>query len=332
MYNPQSILLSPMNKRRDIDEEEEANHLMIRSSSNNNGMIYNSNKKKVRYDHAANWTIDNLCTHPYSPLATIDLESVFNVSNFQLLSQEKREELCQLLPDIDYSTHSPLDHSIDPYVAPSFFSKAENPSFWNALYEWQEILSTGQFMEQFDSPTFPLSPSPPSTISCKSSIKLKSKSKPKSKVASTKKDKFKEEPFESYYVESIDKEKVNNVAGDSKTITLKDMCRKGLIREHDVIIYKRNFSACKVIVSKSMTVIKASGLSGISINLDGELFEDFETPTALETKILDHHGKVTKDKRPNGNAFKSIRLIRNGHDMGRLFDIRKDGFSDKLKC
>jgi hypothetical protein len=41
---------------------------------------------------------------------------------------------------------------------------------------------------------------------------------------------------------------------DSKNITLKDMCRKGLIREGDVIVYKRNFSACKVVVSKSMTV------------------------------------------------------------------------------
>lgn len=76
-------------------------------------------------------------------------------------------------------------------------------------------------------------------------------------------------------------------------------------------------------------VVKASGLSGISIKLDDEIFEDFETPTALETKILDHHGKVTKDKRPNGNAFKSIRLIRAGKDMGRLFDIRKDGFGEQ---
>lgn len=125
------------------------------------------------------------------------------------------------------------------------------------------------------------------------------------------------------------------------------MCRKGLIREQDVIIYKRNFSACKVVVSKAMTVnnhyfvkinlytehfvqvVKACGLSGISIQLDDEIFTDFETPTALETKILDHHGKVTKDKRPNGNAFKSIRLVRDGKDMGRLFDIRKDSDS---KC
>jgi hypothetical protein len=33
------------------------------------------------------------------------------------------------------------------------------------------------------------------------------------------------------------------------------MCRKGLIREKDIIQYKRNFSACKVVVSKTMEVI-----------------------------------------------------------------------------
>ncbi|KAG1138793.1 hypothetical protein G6F38_010296 [Rhizopus arrhizus] len=137
-----------------------------------------------------------------------------------------------------------------------------------------------------------------------------------------------DDSFESYWGELMDKEKAHNVAGDSKNITLKDMCRKGLIREEDVIVYKRNFSASKTVVCKSMTVVKASGLSGISIQLDGEIFQDFETPTALETKILDHHGKVAKDKRPNGNAFKSIRLIRAGKDLGRLFDIRKDSFEE----
>ncbi|KAI7849354.1 hypothetical protein BDC45DRAFT_521022 [Circinella umbellata] len=141
-------------------------------------------------------------------------------------------------------------------------------------------------------------------------------------------DNFKDEAFETYWGELNDRDKMHNVAGDSKNITLKDMCRKGLIRERDVIVYKRNFSACKVVVSKSMTVVKANGSTGISIELDNEIFEDFETPTALETKILDQHGKVSKDKRPNGNAFKSIRLLRGGTDLGRLFDIRKDGFGE----
>ncbi|KAG1441816.1 hypothetical protein G6F56_011322 [Rhizopus delemar] len=210
-------------------------------------------------------------------LATTDL---------QLLSQEKRDELCQLLPMADTI---PQTNSFT--VSPSLFSRQENPVFWSTLDTWQEEL-------------------PPN-------IK-----KPTKKYKAS----HKKENSECFW--ELDKEKATNVAGDSKSITLKDMCRKGLIREQDVIVYKRNFSASKTIVCKSMTVIKASGLSGITIQLDGQIFHDFETPTALETKVLDHHGSVAKDKRPNGNAFKSIRLIRDGREMGRLFDIRKESFEE----
>lgn len=348
---------------QDDDISLETSQLMIRSPIDNN--------KRPRYE-ATNWTLDNLCNHPCSPLADIDLESVFNMSTFHLLSQEKRDELCQLLPEVDQSMYyhhnnnsnssshtsggNQLDHlnhevnipnhhyadnnSFVPNHPTFFASKNENPIFWNTLSDWQSMLGHNEY---YNHPQPPLSP--PTTTNNSSSNKSTSttstqqnihntKSRPSSAKSSSssssnsKKDKFKDEGFESYWGELIDKERAHNVAGDSKNITLKDMCRKGLIRENDVIVYKRNFSACKVVVSKSMTVVKASGLSGISIQLDDEVFEDFETPTALETKILDHHGKVTKDKRPNGNAFKSIRLIRSGKDMGRLFDIRKDGFSE----
>ncbi|KAI9244236.1 hypothetical protein BY458DRAFT_591466 [Sporodiniella umbellata] len=224
---------------------------------------------------------------PCHALASMDLQSIFNLSNFQLLSQEKRDELCQLLPTVDT-----LPQSSSLTISPSLFSKQGNPVFWNTLDEWQQRLSPQ---------------SPP--------VKKHPK---KHKLSHKKEDAF----WDS------DKDKTTNVAGDSKSVTLKDMCRKGLIREQDVIVYKRNFSACKTIVCKSMTVIKASCLSGITIQLDGHIFQDFETPTALETKVLDHHGMVAKDKRPNGNAFKSIRLIRDGKEMGRLFDIRKESFED----
>ncbi|KAG0772996.1 hypothetical protein G6F22_015259 [Rhizopus arrhizus] len=261
----------------------------------------NNNAYKRARHH--NWTLDHLCTLPYSPLATVDLQSIFNLSNFQLLSQEKKDELCQLLPIVDTTPQSST-----LTVSPSLFSKQENPIFWSTLSEWQTLLSQGELI--IDQP--------------ETALQLK----PKSKVKKSKMAYPKDDSFESYWGELIDKEKAHNVAGDSKNITLKDMCRKGLIREEDVIVYKRNFSASKTVVCKSMTVVKASGLSGISIQLDGEIFQDFETPTALETKILDHHGKVAKDKRPNGNAFKSIRLIRAGKDLGRLFDIRKDSFEE----
>ncbi|KAG1444088.1 hypothetical protein G6F56_010436 [Rhizopus delemar] len=253
--------------------------------------------KRARHHH---WTLDHLHTFPYSPLATVDLQSIFNLSNFQLLSQEKRDELCQLLPIVDtvqYPEPCPSTFA----VSPSLFSKQENPVFWSTLSEWQTLLSQGDIFDQPQTtPTKPTKPKKPKMI--------------------------KEESLDSWC--EIDKEKAHNVAGDSKNITLKDMCRKGLIREDDVIVYKRNFSASKTVVCKTMKVLKANGLSGITIQIDDEVFQDFETPTALETKILDYQGKVAKEKRPNGNAFKSIRLIRAGKDMGRLFDIRKDSFED----
>ncbi|KAG2200679.1 hypothetical protein INT47_005835 [Mucor saturninus] len=321
MYNP-SMLLSPIGKRREIEGDDislETSQLMIRSPTHGT-----SHLKRPRYEPS--WTIDDLCTHPCSPLAAIDLESIFNLSTFHLLSPEKREDLCQMLPEIDQPSYLSHDYESTPpssYPNNTFFSKAENPIFWNTLSDWQTMLG-GDYAQ-----LPPASPSPPTHSSSNKSTSTTSTLNNRKPSIKSKKDKFKDEGFESYWGELIDKERAHNVAGDSKNITLKDMCRKALIREGDVIVYKRNFSACKVVVSKSMTVVKASGLSGISIKLDDEIFEDFETPTALETKILDHHGKVTKDKRPNGNAFKSIRLIRAGKDMGRLFDIRKDGFGEQ---
>ncbi|ORX47170.1 hypothetical protein DM01DRAFT_1293010 [Hesseltinella vesiculosa] len=264
-------------------------------------------------------TLDYLLTDPTSALANIKLETVFNIEEFQHLPTETQNELTKLLPMVDvalpsYSSSAssssaslPLEDP-SPSLHPSFFSKSDNPIFWSVLDDWQTMLSNGDML-----PTTSTSSITPSTLSNPSSTTPAPPS-------------FKDEAFETYWGELNEKDKMHNVAGDSKSITLKDMCRKGLIRENDIIVYKRNFSACKVIVSKSMKVVKADGTLGLSIILDDQIFEDFETPTALETKILDQHGKVSRDRRPNGNAFKSIRLIRNGKDLGRLFDIRKDAF------
>ncbi|KAI9313292.1 hypothetical protein BX666DRAFT_2020762 [Dichotomocladium elegans] len=278
----------------------ETNQLVIRSpisSSSSNDDDHQHMYKKFRHDP---WSLNYLCGESSSPLATLPLESVFQYETFRQLSPQDHAELAKLLP-------VPLD--------PSFFSKEDNPIFWAALSDWQTMLAQGNLIDNPDN-TFQVFRETSSTTATAASN------------VNNPILQYKEEGFESYWGELNDRDKLHNVAGDSKNITLKDMCRKGLIREQDVIVYKRNFSACKVVVSKSMRVVKADGATGISIELDKEIFEDFETPTALETKILDRHGKVSKDKRPNGNAFKSIRLIRDGKDLGRLFDIRKDGFGD----
>ena len=60
------------------------------------------------------------------------------------------------------------------------------------------------------------------------------------------------------------------------------------------------------------------------------VLEGIENPTTLETKLLDEDGRIPKSQRPNGNAFKSIRIIRKNEDIGSLFDVRMSAF-DKLQ-
>lgn len=74
MYNPpHAMLLSPMGKRRELEGGDdislETSQLMIRSPNV-------GTSKRPRYEPS--WTIDDLCTHPCSPLAAIDLEVVYS--------------------------------------------------------------------------------------------------------------------------------------------------------------------------------------------------------------------------------------------------------------
>jgi len=59
------------------------------------------------------------------------------------------------------------------------------------------------------------------------------------------------------------------------------------------------------------------------------IIDQVENPSALESRLLDEDGRITRSNRPNGNAFKSIRVIRGSEDIGRLFDVRMSAF-DKL--
>jgi len=57
--------------------------------------------------------------------------------------------------------------------------------------------------------------------------------------------------------------------------------------------------------------------------------EGIENPSTLETKLLDEDGRIPRSYRPNGNAFKAIRIIRGSEDIGSLFDVRMSAF-DKI--
>jgi len=81
------------------------------------------------------------------------------------------------------------------------------------------------------------------------------------------------------------------------------------------------------ILIQVISINKRSGALTVVDEKDPALvFDDIVKPTALETQIIDEDGRVPKDRRPNGNAFRSIKLIRNGKNLGSLFHIRKEYF------
>jgi hypothetical protein len=85
---PKPMLISPVNKRRDLDDEEhdialETSQLLIRSPLGNDCLNRSHSSKRARYEQ--NWSFDNLSNHPCSPLASIDLE-VITKKSFYFLS------------------------------------------------------------------------------------------------------------------------------------------------------------------------------------------------------------------------------------------------------
>jgi len=143
------------------------------------------------------------------------------------------------------------------------------------------------------------------------------------------------------------------LAGDTTRLKLTDMARNGMLREGDSWRYSRSFQGSMLIkkelivtVGKIFANLKCTRVDKESFTLsfhcppreeeyiragtDPYVIEGVDNPSLLETRLLDQDGRVPRSKRPNGNAFKSIRIIRGSEDIGSLFDVRMSAF-DKLR-
>ena len=139
------------------------------------------------------------------------------------------------------------------------------------------------------------------------------------------------------------------LAGDTTRLKVTDMARKGMLREGDSWRYSRTFQGT-ILIKKELTVPTIQTFANLScIHVDQESFaltfhcppkedeyirsgtepvviDGVDNPTLLEKRLLDQDGRVPKSKRPNGNAFKSIRIVRGSEDIGSLFDVRMSAF------
>ena len=151
--------------------------------------------------------------------------------------------------------------------------------------------------------------------------------------------KLKEEDVEKYWGEKLKRRNraVFN-AGQSAQITLLELCQVGAekgspfgIKQGDVLVYARSLRNIEVGMS---LMIKRVLIPEQKLVLQPETTPKDEwevpmSPQAIETLILNKDGQVDKKDRPNGNAWKSIKVRRAGKELGRLFNVRLEYFNSR---
>ncbi|KAG5518628.1 hypothetical protein PMAC_002597 [Pneumocystis sp. 'macacae'] len=135
-------------------------------------------------------------------------------------------------------------------------------------------------------------------------------------------------------------------AGEATTLKLPQMAEMGLFELGDMWKYSRTLGfkqrgkgRDKIEIRKdlqltgidesthSLTFLCPSSTNIYFMEGDpGISISNITTPTMLETQILDIDGRTAHSERPNGNAWKSIRVQRRGQDMGTLFEVRMKAF------
>jgi hypothetical protein len=63
--------------------------------------------------------------------------------------------------------------------------------------------------------------------------------------------------------------------------------------------------------------------------VENRLIKNVDSMTMLENALIKEDGRV-QGRIPNGNAFKTMRIIRKGEDLGSVFDVRAKFYQQYL--
>ncbi|TPX64209.1 hypothetical protein SpCBS45565_g06074 [Spizellomyces sp. 'palustris'] len=240
--------------------------------------------KRVKLDAQS---IEYLLTNRKSKLGKsgLDLKKIFSFEAFQILSPEDQDELTQLVPTVDRA-HARGNH--DPPLTERFFKYSTH--LRESIGIFQDMLAGG-----FYEPA--------------------GQEQMVQEVEDVKKDydSWKEQHYEEVWGDHLDQEVSEEISSIAKTITLKEMCEQGILRSGDEFVYKRSFGKIGITVEKAVKIISVDGT--LRVQSGTATWADIEAPTRLETLILDQDKRVSKNKRPNGNAWKLIMTAVAEHEI-----------------
>ncbi|KAG5437434.1 hypothetical protein PCANB_000865 [Pneumocystis canis] len=256
------------------------------------------------------WDTEQLLEYPKNKTSTnLDIFDSYDPSSYK----SKQTEYLSILPTIDkiMKTEEELEHA----MTNGFFEN--NLFLQDFIREFQDNFN-GRYDERGIKNTF-------------ESRKYR---------LDTRIDGYKDGQYEQHFNQKQQKVSAELRAGEATTLKLPQMAEMGLFELGDIWKYSRTLGfkqrgkgRDKIEIRKdlqltgidesthSLTFLCPSSTNIYFMEGDpGISISNITTPTMLETQILDIDGRTAHSERPNGNAWKSIRVQRRGQDMGTLFE------------
>ncbi|RIA93179.1 hypothetical protein C1645_819713 [Glomus cerebriforme] len=281
--------------------------------------------------------LQKLYTDPKSMLAKKQLKTLFNFPIYNSFTDEQKSRLLKLLPNCDLVPIA--SENGDPIDTPRIereYIAAGLDSYEPGISEPVSELDPNKVCPRFD---FWLSDSfKEARWWFQTSIKYGYNTKNGVDTQWNNLEKFKTEIPKNWKNDDYEQEwgigllgklGKKQIAGNSAQITLPEMTKAQIIRLDDTLKYKRQFKNVGITVLMDLKVVAINKSNGhLQLKLfkgkQNKIINDINNPTRLEHEVLDFDGRVAKDSRPNGNAFKNFSIVRSEDYTPSLFEARKE--------
>ncbi|KAA8896316.1 Asx homology domain-containing protein [Sphaerosporella brunnea] len=270
-----------------------------------------SGGKKKRLTEAQLWSLQNVSTET-SPFVNTDISKLLNegVVSRENLGDEGYDALIAFLP-ADWIIY-PVQDSISvadqkPLIDPSVFN---SPYIKEAMRRYQEDLGAGYYSEEY----------------------LARAENARRRRVAGEFDDWKDRNFEVQWGQH---QRIYHgaIAAESSKIKLQELIKNNQFRVGDVFSLRRTFIGTSEI-RKDATLIALDTETGTlsfryppgKAEWSREGVEDrvanaVASLNAFEALLLKEDGRAP-ERIPHGNAWKSLRVIRKGEDIGCIFDLR----------
>ncbi|KAJ7793430.1 Asx homology domain-containing protein [Mycena olivaceomarginata] len=294
--------------------------------------------------------------NPKSRLTKMNISDLINANSWNMLSPDSQSRLAALLPPTAFSSFQPsigsdhpaatdsmnVDFNVSGAVDPSLFTDSH---FLAAAHTFQDHLFSDWLSDAHAE-----------------KVKKYEEGIRNGSLAAPWKDEVWERDNEDPITHSAPTR-----AGEAAELKLVDLAKSSVLRQGDILAYKRHFTNLGILVEKDVIIQKIDARThSLTVLLEPGTMRDLPaqllmpgpcdpseptrtmtitSPTQLESGLLDVYG-VDRTKRPNGNAWKSFTVwrwagdalethlaenVRRGgrEDHGTLFYLRACHYEDR---